>query len=85
MSYHKGKYWKVDETRPVTKITLMLPTNLVQELDDLLIDLAISTKKKRYWSRSRLIESLIRLGLDERVKKKDTYMFDELEDMDFEK
>jgi metal-responsive CopG/Arc/MetJ family transcriptional regulator len=85
MSYHKGKYWKVDETRPVTKITLMLPTNLVQELDDLLIDLAVSTKKKRYWSRSRLIESLIRLGLDERVKKKDTYVFDELEDMDFEK
>ncbi len=85
MSYHKGKYWKVDETRPVTKVTLMLPTNLVQELDDLLIDLAVSTKKKRYWSRSRLIESLIRLGLDERVKKKDTYVFDELEDMDFEK
>jgi metal-responsive CopG/Arc/MetJ family transcriptional regulator len=85
MSYHKGKYWKVDETRPVTKITLMLPTNLVQELDDLLIDLAVSTKKKRYWSRSRLIESLIRLGLDERVKKKDTYVFDEIEDMDFEK
>lgn len=85
MSYHKGKYWKVDETRPVTKITLMLPTNLVQELDDLLIDLAVSTKKKRYWSRSRLIESLIRLGLDERVKKKDTYVLDELEDIDFEK
>lgn len=85
MSYHKGKYWKVDETRPVTKVTLMLPTNLVQELDDLLIDLAVSTKKKRYWSRSRLMESLIRLGLDERVKKKDTYVFDELEDMDFEK
>lgn len=85
MSYHKGKYWKVDETRPVTKATIMLPTNLVQELDDLLIDLAVSTKKKRYWSRSRLIESLIRLGLDERVKKKDTCVFDEIEDMDFEK
>jgi metal-responsive CopG/Arc/MetJ family transcriptional regulator len=85
MSYHKGKYWKVDETRPVTKVTLMLPTNLVQELDDLLIDLAVSTKKKRYWSRSRLIESLIRLGLDERVKKKDKYVFDEIEDVDFEK
>jgi len=85
MSYHKGKYWKVDETRPVTKVTLMLPTNLVQELDDLLIDLAVSTKKKRYWSRSRLIESLIKLGLDERVKKKDKYVFDEIEDVDFEK
>lgn len=85
MSYHKGKYWKVDETRPVAKLTIMLPTTLVQELDDLLIDLAVSTKKKRYWSRSRLIESLIRLGLDERIKKKDGYVFDEIDDIDFEK
>lgn len=83
MVYHKGKYWKVDETRPVTKIALTIPTTLIQELDDLLLDLVVSTKKKRYWSRSRLIESLIKLGLDERIKNKERNLIDQLEDADF--
>ena len=85
MPYQKGKYWKVDETRPTVSVKLTIPTTLLQELDDLIIDLAVSTGKRRYWSRSRLIEVLVRLGLDERIKQKDKVVFDELESFDFDK
>lgn len=80
-NYHKAKYWKVDETRLVVPVQLKISTTLLQELDNLLLDVAISTGKKRYWSRSRLIEALIELGLRERIKDKEKLK--ELEEFDF--